>query len=462
MWVNQVLPMSPIRPPHLVCTSIIERFYIKFGQGQGQGQGQGEFTTPHLVETLNGAVVIHATRPTFHINVFEYNPIIRLCIDIYTVRDAKMIMIRVLTLSLFIITLAACGKKEEDKPRPPTNVTAITVEPKTIPADFEYVGVAQSSHLVEIRARVEGYLDKIGYAEGAFVNQGDLLFQLDQKPFQTKLESAKSELAKQEAVLWNATRTKERLEPLFEKNAASRKDLDDAIARELAAQADVSAAKSSIVQAELDLGYTTILSPINGLGGLSTYREGALITPGVNGLLTTVAVINPIWVNFSVSESDLLRGERDMKRHTLVAPLNMNFDVKIILADGTTLPDVGRVNFADPSLNQGTGTMNVRAAIPNPLGTLRPGQFVRVKLIGAVRPNAIVVPQRAVLQGKKGMFVYIIDKEDKAQIRFIEAGPWFNDDWIIKEGLAKGDVVIVDGVNKIQNGSKVIVKDKIP
>lgn len=358
--------------------------------------------------------------------------------------------------------LSSCGKEEEEHGRPPTIVTAIVIEPQTIPADFEYVGVAQSSHLVEIRARVEGYLDKIAYVEGAFVNQGDLLFQLDQKPFQTKLESATSELAKQEAVLWNATRARVRLEPLFEKNAASRKDLDDAISRELTAQADVSSAKSSIVQAELDLGYTTITSPINGLAGLSTYREGALITPGVNGLLTTVSVIDPIWVNFSVSEGDLLRGARDLQRHSLVAPLNMNFEVRIILADGTTLPDYGRVNFADPSLNQGTGTMNVRAVLPNPAGVVRPGQFVRVLLSGAVRPNAIVIPQRAVLQGKRGMFVYVIDKDQKAQIRFIEPGPWFKEDWIIKDGLEKGDIVVVDGVNKIQNGSKVIVRDKVP
>lgn len=364
-------------------------------------------------------------------------------------------------LLLLLSFLVSCGSSEEDVIRPPVEVTAIEIHPKTIPANFEYVGVAQSSHLVEIRARVEGYLEKIAYLEGSFVQNGQLLFQLDKKPFEAALESAQSELAKQEAVLWNAKRSKERLEPLFEKNAASRKDLDDAIARELAAEADVSTAKSSIVQAELNLGYTTITSPISGLTGVSRYREGALITPGEKGLLTTVSVINPIWVNFSVSEGDILRATMEVQRQMLVTPDAMNFEVQIVLADGTRLPDVGKVDFTDPSLNQETGTMNIRAVLPNPLGVLRPGQFVRVILSGAVRPNAIVVPQRAVLQGKRGMFVYVVDKDHTAQIRFIEPGKWFKDDWIIKTGLAEGDIVIVDGVNKIQTGSKVVIRDTI-
>lgn len=364
----------------------------------------------------------------------------------------------ILSLSLLI----SCDKLMEPKGPPPVEVTAMTVKPATIPDDFEYVGVAQSSHLVEIRARVEGYLDKIAYTEGAFVKEGDLLFRLDSKPFEAKQESAKAELDKQEAILWNAKRARERIEPLFEKNAASRKDLDDAIARELTAEADIATAKANLIQANLDLGYTTITSPINGLSGASKFREGALITPGQNGLLTTISVIDPIWVNFSVSEGDILKGNRAIKAHQLVFPKDLNFNVQIVLADGTILPDVGKVDFADPSLNQATGTLNVRAIISNSLGVLRPGQFVRAILSGAMRPNAIAIPQRAVLQGKRGMFVYVIDKESHAQIRFIDPGEWYKEDWIIKEGLAEGDVVVVDGVNRIQSGTKVIVKGQVP
>lgn len=371
-------------------------------------------------------------------------------------------------LLLIAMLISSCGGSSDDDEgtRPPVDVTVVTVKPQTIPANFEYVGVAQSSHLVEIRARVEGYLDKISYIEGSFVNEKDVLFQLDPKSFKARLESAEAELSKQKAILWNSTRAKERLEPLFEKNAASRKDLDDAIASELTAEADVATAKANIVQAELNLGYTTITTPISGLAGPSKYREGALITPGVNGLLTTVSVIDPIWVNFSVSEADILKNESDRLNNRLVYPKDLNFDVRIVLADGSSLPDLGKVDFTDPSLNQGTGTMNVRASLPNAKGVLRPGQFVRVIIQGAVRPNAIVIPQRAVLQGKKGMFVYVVDKDHKAQIRYIDPGVWYKDDWIIKEGLVGGDVVIVEGVNRVQSGSKVdvkeSVKDKVP
>ena len=368
-------------------------------------------------------------------------------------------MNRFFYLSILTLLLCCCeGKKEENFSQKLVEVTTLTIEPETIPANFEYVGVAQSSHLVEIRSRVQGYLQKIEYVEGSFVNDGEILFQIDPKSFQAQLESAEADLSKQKAIFWNATRAKERLEPLFEKNAASRKDLDDAIANELTAEADVATAKANIVQAELNLGYTTITTPISGLSGPSKYREGALITPGQEGLLTTVSVIDPIWVNFSVSEGDILKNEKDRLSNRLVYPPNLNFSVRIVLADGSSLPDLGKVDFTDPSLNQGTGTMNVRATIANKKGVLRPGQFVRVIIEGATRPNAIVIPQRAVLQGKKGMFVYVVDKEERAQIRYIDPGSWYGDDWIIQGGLAAHDVVIVEGVNKIQAGSKVIVK----
>lgn len=357
---------------------------------------------------------------------------------------------------------SSCGESTDEAMHyQPVEVTALTVRAETIPANFEYVGVAQSSHLVEIRARVQGYLQSIDYVEGSFVNEGDILFQIDAKSFKAKLESAEAELAKQKAILWNATRAKERLEPLFKKNAASRKDLDDAIASELTAEADVATAKANLVQAGLDLGYTTISTPISGLSGPSKYREGALITPGAEALLTTVSVIDPIWVNFSVSEGDVLKYERELRSNRIVGPVDSNFHVRILLADGSTLPDVGKVDFTDPSFNQGTGTLNVRATLPNKKGILRPGQFVRVIVEGAKRPNAIVIPQRAVLQGKKGMFVYVIDKEQKAQVRYIEPGSWYLDDWIVKEGLVPGDVVVVDGINRIQPGGKVVIKQAV-
>ena len=344
---------------------------------------------------------------------------------------------------------------------PPTPVTTFLVEPTTVPAVMDFVGVAQSSHPVEIRARVQGYLDKIAYTEGAMVKEGDLLFQLDQKPYIAKLDNAKADLDKQQAILWNANTTVERLQPLYEQKAASKRDLDNAIAQKLSAEAEVTAAKARVVEAELNLGYTTITAPLTAMSGRSQYREGALITPGDQGLLTTLNVLDPIWVYFSVSDADILRYQTQTAEKQLVLPNDLNFEVQVGLSDGTMFPSHGKVDFADPSLNQGTGTMNVRAVFPNPDSLLRPGQFVRVYLHGAVRPNAIIVPQRALQEGSKGMFVYLVGPNDQAVMANVEPGPWYDDYWIIRTGLKAGDRVIVDGVNKVQVGTPLQVTKQL-
>lgn len=367
-------------------------------------------------------------------------------------------MNRLLNLMLLLVVFVLInGCSNEAPPQlsfPSTIVKTLVVEPETIPAVFEYVGFAQSSHPVEIRARVEGYLDQIDYTEGEFVKKGQLMFQLDPKSFEASLDNAKGMLAQEEAVLWNAQRSVERLQPLFEQKAASRKDLDDALSKKLAAEAAVQSAKAKITEAELRLGYTSIHSPVDGLAEESNYREGALISPGQASLLTTVSVLDPIWINFSVSEGEVLKSGEEIKEKRLEMPKDLNFEVEAVLANDFTYPMKGKVSFASPTIDQKTGTMSVRAVLPNPEGAIKPGQFLRVRILGAVRPDAILVPQRAVLQSAKGMFVYVVD-DAKAEIRFVEAGDWYGNDWIINSGLQKGDRVIIDGVNKVQPGSPV-------
>lgn len=358
--------------------------------------------------------------------------------------------------ALVLLFLSSCQSDKGPPTRPPVEVTTYTVQQKTIPAYFTYVGVAQSSHLVEIRARVEGYLDKIAYKEGDFVNKGDLLFQLDPRPFEAQVAEYKADLANQKANFWNAKRIKERLEPLFAQKAASRKDLDDSIAQELSAEAAVQGAEAKLQLADLDLSYTAIHSPISGLSSQSNFREGALITPGSTGLLTTISVIDPIWVNFSVSEGDILKHREDALKGRLTFPKDMDFEIEVTLADGTTFPSRGKVNFAEPSLKQSTGTMMVRAIFDNPKMLLRPGQFVRATLIGALRPQAIAIPQTAVQQGQRGMFVYVAH-EGVAEQRPVEVGDWFDNLWVISEGLHPGEQVIVGGVNKVQAGTPIKV-----
>lgn len=345
---------------------------------------------------------------------------------------------------------------------PPAAVSVETIIPKTIPATFEYIGVVQSSHEVEIRARVTGYLDSINYVEGSFVHKDDLLFQLDPRPFQAALAKAKAQLAGVESVLWEAQRAVKRFTPLYEQKAASQRDLDNSIASQMSAEAQVMEAQAQVLDAEINLSYTTMKSPVSGLAHQAKYRVGSLISPSQDKL-TTVSVMDPIWVNFSVSEQDILGSQDDIKKGRLLFPPNDEFGIELILADQTIYPERGIVSFTSPSYSEETGTMMIRAVIPNPSNIIRPGQFVRVKIHGATRPNAIVVPQQAVMEGQKGMFVFVVNEDNKAEVRFIEPGPWEGHNWVVYEGLKAGDRVIISGVNKILPGSPIrIMKDIQP
>lgn len=356
-----------------------------------------------------------------------------------------------------LVLFSACSTEQKAPPPPPVNVTNYVVERETIPAVFDFIGFAESSHPVEIRARVEGYLDKITYTEGKMVKQGELMFQLDPKQFEAKVEEAKGELAKEQAILTNAKLTVDRLTPLYQQKAASKKDLDNAIANQLASEGSIQALKANLLNAQINLGYTTITSPVTGLAGKSRFFEGALINPSNNSLLTTVSVLDPIWVYFTVSDTDILRGKTQTADKSIVFPKEHEFVVEAIMSDGSVFPYKGKVDFSSPSYDQGTGTLQVRAVFNNPEGDLLPGQFVRVKVYGAERPNAIVVPQRALMQKKGGMFVYLINKDNKVVAQDIGAGEWYKDYQIVTEGLMPGDQVIVDGINKVRPGMEVRV-----
>ncbi len=361
------------------------------------------------------------------------------------------------TLLAALFLLFSCHKAQPPVSQP-APVTAFRIEPQTIPADFEFIGVGESSHIVQLRARVEGYLESIHYKEGGLVKQGDLMFVLDQRPFIAAVESAKGMLDRQKAILWNAEQTKARMVPLYAKNAVSQKDLDNALAQVLAAQAEVETASADLYKAEINLGFTSVSAPVTGLASQAKYREGALIAPnaGDENLLTTIYVVDPIWVNFSISDNDLLQLKRDVANKRVEFPPEMQFKVEAILSDGTVVPAVGSIDFTNPAIQQSTGTMLFRSVMSNPKTLIYPGQFVKVIVKGAIRPNAIAVPQTAVLQGGNGTFVYVIEN-GKALSRSVEAGEWYKDYWIINSGLKEGDVVVAQGVNKIQQGKPVSI-----
>ncbi len=362
-------------------------------------------------------------------------------------------------LFLFLLLFSvSCHKAEKKAPRA-VPVTAVRAEAQTLPADFEFVGVGESSHIVQIRARVEGYLQSINYKEGSLVKEGDPLFVIDQRPFIAAVESAMGLLDRQKALLWNAQQTKNRMVPLYAQNAVSQKDLDNAIAGEMAAEANVQTAQADLYKAQINLGFTSISAPVTALSSQAKYREGALIAPGAGdeNLLTTLYVVDPIWVNFSISDNDLLELRQDVAAKRVKLPDKSAFRIEAVLSDGVVLPAEGVIDFANPAIQQSTGTMLFRAVLPNPKIQIYPGQFVKVIVKGAVRPNAIAVPQTSVVQGAHGSFVYVV-VDGKAEERPVELGVWYKDYWIIDSGLKAGDIVVAKGVNKIKKGTPLTIQ----
>jgi len=372
--------------------------------------------------------------------------------------------IRFLIIGIIIaasfLTLS-CGSEKKASTTPPPAVTVLEIIQKDMPVVFEHVAQTQSSHLVNIQARVSGFLDKRLYTEGAVVKEGQVLFKMDPKPFQVQLAQMKAALTKQEASLETARLSLARTKPLTEQEALSQKDLDDATGQYQSAAAAVDQAKAQVETARLNLSYTTITSPITGVSSSARQTDGTYINPQ-NSLLTTVAALSPIWVNFSMSENEVQRYRDQIAKGLLLSPKAELFIVEVVLVDGSIHPYTGQITFAEPSYNPQTGTFAIRASVLNPKGVLRPNQYVRARLKGAIRPKAILVPQKAVQQGSKGHFVWVVDKESKVEQRPVTVGEWHGDDWFISEGLRSGERVVVDGGLTLRPGITVSVKSDSP
>jgi membrane fusion protein (multidrug efflux system) len=359
-----------------------------------------------------------------------------------------------LPFGLCLLAIAGCDRDHVAAPAQPQSVPAgvITVQAADVPYVGEFVGETESSQEVEIRARVEGFLEQIRYREGSLVTKGDVLFQMDRKPFEAALAAARAELQAQQARLGTASANLKRVAPLAAEDALSQKDLDDAQGARDAAVAAVESARSRVQQAEINLSYTTILSPVTGVTSFARKQPGSFMAPGPDSLLTYVSALDPMRVNFSISENEQLKFTRLTNEGKLRPPEERKYTVQIVLADGTVVPAPGHITFGDASFNKETGTFLVRAELPNKDGALRPGQFVRVLLGGASWIDAIQVPQRAVMQGPQGNFVWVVDAESKAQFRPVKVGPLTGDMWLIAEGLRDGERIVVDGGLKLAPG----------
>ena len=366
---------------------------------------------------------------------------------------------KIARLAAAVLVLAACSKEAPPPTKPAPQVTVVTVAPQTIPYVMSFVAQTESSRQVDIVARVSGYLDKIAYREGELVQEGQLLFTLDPRPFRAQLDAAKGELQAQRARLSTAKANLDRIRPLAKMDAVSRADLDKAQGEFDSANAAVFAAQAKVREQELNLGYTTILSPVTGLASRSAQRQGAYVNAQSDSArLTYVAALDPIWVNFSISQNQMARYKELQDKGQMVPPKGDNFDVELVLPGGIVYPQRGKIGFTDPSFSQDTGSFLVRAVIPNPKSDLRPGMFVTARIIGALRPNAIVVPQLAVQQGSNGHLVYVVNAGGVAEIRPVVVGDYYGEkDIVISAGLAKGDRVVVEGVLRVVPGQPVKV-----
>lgn len=350
------------------------------------------------------------------------------------------------------VAAAACGDKAGPK-LPPPNVTVVTTTPQDIPATIELVGQGAASKFIEVRSQLNGVIIERPYAEGSDVAKGTLLFRLDPTTYEAAYRSAQAAADNAQARLDNAQRTLKRLVPLLAEGAVSQKDVDDATTELQQAQAGLAEALGNADRAKKDYDDTFIRAEIPGRAGRAVLPLGARVT-GPADILTDLQQIDPIYVYFSPSDLELLRLRRERAEGKLVFPKG-KLQVEVRLSDGTPLPAKGQLDFADLSLDARTGTQQYRAEFRNPDRILLPGQFVRVRILGVTRRGTIIVPQRSVLQGLGGAFVYVATEGDTARARTVTATTWEGDGWIIDSGLAPGERVVVDGTQRVVAGQPV-------
>lgn len=324
----------------------------------------------------------------------------------------------------------------------------------------EYAGKIKAKQHVEVRARVEGYLEKMHFQEGKYINKNDILFTIDPKLYKARVEKAKAQLNKNKALSQKAERDLERIRPLYEQNAASRLDLDNAIAAYESAKAEVIMSEADLIQAEIALSYTVVRSPISGFISESDADIGTLVGPGGKSLLATIVNSDTVQVNFSMTGLDYLKSkERNVNLGQKIEERNWNPYITITLADHSEYPIKGMVDFADPQVNPNTGTFSVRAEMPNPDHILLPGQLTKVKLLLDVRENAIIVPKKALVIEKGGAFVFVVREDNIVEKRFVEIGPEIKNNVIVERGLGSNEMIIVEGFHKLSHGMQVeIVK----
>jgi membrane fusion protein (multidrug efflux system) len=355
--------------------------------------------------------------------------------------------------------LLACGGDKAPPAAPQvTEVAVAEVIQRDVPIENELTGTMRGLEDIEIRARVEGYLRSVDYREGSEVKKGQLLFTIDDQSYRAKLAEAKGELARAQSSLSKATLDVKRFRPLAEKRAVSQAELDNAIAMQRSARAQVDAAKANVETATLDVGYTRISSPIDGLAGQAQRKVGDLVGKGDPTLLTTVSSIDPIRVSVNLPENLYLRYASRLPAPGEAAPPKPSADKpggELILGDGTVYPERGQVVLVDRAVDPQTGTLRADLAFRNPKKLLRPGLYAKVRYRDELRPGALLVPQRAVAELQGQYSVVVVNAEGKAETRTVKVGPRVGSLWILEQGVKPGEKVIVEGALKVRDGMPV-------
>ena len=358
---------------------------------------------------------------------------------------------------LAAIVATGCGKKEAPAGAPPEVYVADVVQ-KDVPVYLELVGQTRGSQDVEIRARVEGYLEKVAFTEGSFVNKGTLLYLIDPLPLQAALANANANLATAQAKLAKANTDVTRLTPLVKQQAVSQQELDNALSSQDAARAQVDAMKAAADKASLDLGYARITSPIDGLVGTTQVKAGNLVGRGESTLLTTVSQVNPILFRAGVSEAEYLRVAKRVLEEGGLKASRQKQEVELLLADGTVHSHKGSLDTVERAVDATTGTLALQFTFPNPERLVRPGQYGRVRGVTEIKAGALLVPQRAVAELQNHYSVAVVGEGNKVEFRNVKVGPRVDSLWLIEEGLKPGEKVVVEGLQKVREGTVVSPK----
>ncbi|HSD11410.1 MAG TPA: efflux RND transporter periplasmic adaptor subunit [Candidatus Binatia bacterium] len=358
--------------------------------------------------------------------------------------------------SVVALALSACGKSAPPPPPPPDVVVSDVIQ-KDVPIYSEWVGTTEGNITAQIRARVQGYLQRRNYQEGTLVRAGDLLFLIDPRPYQAALDQSKGDLGRAEAVATKTQQDVTRYTPLAAEKAISQEELDNAIQASRAAKAAVDSARAAVEKTQLNLDWTQVKSPIDGIAGIAVAQIGDLVSE--NTLLTTVSQVDPIKVSFPISEQEYLRLASGIE---LNDPKPRESNLELILADGNVYPEKGRASVANREVDVKTGTMTIVALFPNPRSLVRPGQYAKVRATIETRQGALLVPQRAVQELQGTHQVAVVGADNKVAMRTVKAGARVGDLWVVDEGLKPGERIVVEGLQKVRDGATVNPKPAEP